>query len=59
MEMQFMTNSNLGDLVFTAFPHTDLKKVSKRPAHDTNDNRIERLAALWTLILSNTRRLAW
>jgi hypothetical protein len=27
-----MTNSNLGDLVFIAFPHTDLKKVSKRPA---------------------------
>lgn len=27
-----MTNSNLSDLVLIAFPHTDLKKVSKRPA---------------------------
>jgi hypothetical protein len=57
--MQFMTSSNLGDLVLIAFPHTDLKKVSKRPAHDTIDNRNERLVALPTLMLNNTRRLVW
>jgi hypothetical protein len=54
-----MTSSNLGDLVLIAFPHTDLKKVSKRPAHDTIDNRNERLVALPTLMLNNTRRLVW